>query len=65
MPILEGLGYGVVTAFLIGPVFFTLLRAAMDYGFWGGVSVAVGIIASDILVAVIELLNHQLHHFAV
>lgn len=53
MPILEGLGYGVITAFLIGPVFFTLLRAALDYGFWGGASVALGIITSDILVALI------------
>ncbi|MBK9535860.1 MAG: LysE family transporter [Flavobacteriales bacterium] len=53
MPILEGLGYGVITAFLIGHVFFTLLRAAMDYGFWGGASVALGIITSDVLVALI------------
>ncbi|MBP6311454.1 MAG: LysE family transporter [Flavobacteriales bacterium] len=53
MPILEGLGYGFITAFLVGPVFFTLLRAALDYGFWGGASVALGIISSDILVAII------------
>lgn len=53
MPILEGLGFGFLTAFLIGPVFFTLLRAALDYGFWGGFAVAIGIITSDILVVLI------------
>lgn len=47
--ILEGLGWGLATALLLGPVFFTLLRAALDHGFKGGVLVAVGIIASDIL----------------
>lgn len=50
MPFWEGLGFGLATAFLIGPVFFTLLRAALDHGKAGGLAVAMGILASDIVV---------------
>lgn len=48
MPFLEGLAWGLATALLLGPVFFTLLRAALDHGFRGGAVVAAGIIASDV-----------------
>ncbi len=44
---LEGFGLGLATALLIGPVFFTLLRASLEHGFRGGALVALGIIASD------------------
>ncbi len=50
MPFLEGFGYGLATMLLIGPVFFTLLKGALDHGTPGGVAVAVGIIASDLLI---------------
>ena len=53
MPFWEGLGSGLATAFLIGPVFFTLLKASLDHGARGGAFVATGIIVSDILVLVI------------
>jgi len=53
MPFWEGFGFGLATAFLIGPVFFTLLKASLDHGARGGVLVALGIIASDILVLII------------
>lgn len=53
MHILEGLGWGLATALLLGPVFFTLLRAAVEHGFKGGALVAMGIIASDVLALLI------------
>ncbi len=53
MPFWEGLGFGLATALLIGPVFFTLLRASLDHGSRGGVSVAFGILVSDLLIAII------------
>lgn len=53
MPFTEGFAYGLATILLIGPVFFTLLKAALDHGFNGGLAVAVGIIMGDILVVVI------------
>jgi len=55
MPFLEGLGFGLATVILIGPVFFTLLKAALEHGVRGGVLVALGIIASDMLIVLICL----------
>ncbi|MBK9515082.1 MAG: LysE family transporter [Flavobacteriales bacterium] len=49
MHILAGLGWGLATALLLGPVFFTLLRAALAHGFLGGAWVAAGIIVSDVV----------------
>lgn len=53
MPFLEGLLYGLGLAFLIGPVFFTLLQASLKHGVGSGLAVAVGIFASDIVCVVI------------
>ncbi len=55
MPFLEGLGFGLATVILIGPVFFTLLKAALEHGARGGVLVALGIICSDLLIVLICL----------
>jgi len=55
MPFLEGLGFGLATVILIGPVFFTLLKAALEQGARGGLLVALGIIASDLLIVLICL----------
>lgn len=55
MPFLEGLGFGLATVILIGPVFFTLLKAALEQGMRGGLLVALGIIVSDILIVLICL----------
>lgn len=48
-PILEGALFGFGTVLFTGPVFFTLMNATLQHGFWGGFSVASGIIVSDIL----------------
>jgi threonine/homoserine/homoserine lactone efflux protein len=56
----EGLSWGLATALLLGPVFFTLLRAALDHGFRGGALVAAGIIVSDVLVLVLCLSGARL-----
>ena len=50
MAILEGLTFGLLTAFLLGPVFFTLLKNAIQFGRNAGIATALGIIASDIIV---------------
>jgi threonine/homoserine/homoserine lactone efflux protein len=46
-PILQGIAYGVVMAFMIGPVFFTLLRTSIDRGIRSGVMLAAGISISE------------------
>jgi len=53
MPILKGLLLGFGTAFLLGPVFFTLLKNAIQFGKNAGIFTALGIIASDIIVIAI------------
>lgn len=49
MAFLEGLGVGIALMFITGPVFFTLLQAALQHGFKNGFAVATGIIVSDVL----------------
>lgn len=50
MAIIEGLISGFGLAFLVGPVFFTLLKNAIQFGRNAGISTALGIIVSDLLV---------------
>jgi threonine/homoserine/homoserine lactone efflux protein len=45
--IIKGVFSGIVLAFLIGPVFFTLLQTSIERGFSSGVFVAIGISLSD------------------
>ncbi len=45
--VLNGVKFGVVLAFLIGPVFFTIIQVSVEKGFWRGVMVALGISLSD------------------
>lgn len=49
MSFFNGLLFGLSTALIVGPVFFTLLRAALAEGFKAGFAVACGIIVSDII----------------
>lgn len=51
MQFLEGWLWGASTMFIVGPVFFTLLKGALQGGVRSGTAVAVGIVFSDILVA--------------
>lgn len=49
MAFLEGFGIGLAMIVFIGPVFFTLLKSALQYGFWSGMMVALGIFTSDVV----------------
>jgi threonine/homoserine/homoserine lactone efflux protein len=44
---LNGILSGLVLAFLIGPVFFTILQTSIERGFWSGFFVAIGVSLSD------------------
>lgn len=58
--ILNGIVSGIVLAFLIGPVFFTILQTSIERGFKSGVFVAIGVSVSDsmyILVAYLGLIQ--------
>lgn len=47
--ILNGIVSGVVLAFLIGPVFFTIMQTSIERGFGSGALVAIGVSLSDAL----------------
>jgi len=47
--LLNGIISGIILAFLIGPVFFTIIQTSIERGFWSGVFVAVGVTVSDAL----------------
>lgn len=49
----NGIELGVVLAFLIGPVFFTIIQTSIERGFWRGVLVAAGVSLSDTLCVMI------------
>jgi threonine/homoserine/homoserine lactone efflux protein len=49
MILLNGIKLGFVLAFLVGPVFFTIIQTSVERGFWNGVLVALGVSLCDIL----------------
>lgn len=46
-PILSGIGFGLILAVMLGPVFFTLLQTALHEGFKAGSHLAFGVLLSD------------------
>jgi threonine/homoserine/homoserine lactone efflux protein len=47
--VFNGLKLGIVLAFLVGPVFFTIIQTSVEKGFGNGVLVSLGVSVSDIL----------------
>jgi threonine/homoserine/homoserine lactone efflux protein len=45
--VVNGVAYGILLAFLIGPVFFTIIQTSIERGFRNGVYVAMGVSLSD------------------
>ena len=55
--ILNGVISGIILAFLIGPVFFTILQTSIERGFSSGALVAVGVSLSDALYITVTYLG--------
>jgi len=51
--IFNGIQLGVVLAFLVGPVFFSIIQTSVEKGFLKGALVALGVSISDILYVVV------------
>ena len=47
--VLEGIQFGIVLSFLVGPVFFTILQTSIEKGFFYGMMVAIGVSFSDLI----------------
>jgi threonine/homoserine/homoserine lactone efflux protein len=45
--VFNGFKFGIALAFLIGPVFFTIIQTSIERGFWKGALVALGVSLSD------------------
>jgi len=51
--IISGITFGLALAFMLGPVFFTLLQTSIQEGFRAGLFFAAGVIVSDLLLIVV------------
>lgn len=69
MPFFEGFVIGLGMIIFIGPVFFLLLNSSLQYGVKSGVSVAFGIIISDVVCVLLcyygfkSFFENQQHQF--
>lgn len=57
--ILLGIGAGIISSFLTGPVFFAMIKTSIEKGFKAGFSLAVGVIVSDIFLIALVLFGSQ------
>ncbi|MEM9819985.1 MAG: LysE family translocator [Bacteroidota bacterium] len=48
-PFIEGLYFGLILCFLLGPIFFALIQAGIEQGFRAGVMIGFGVWVSDFL----------------
>ncbi|MCK6617647.1 MAG: LysE family translocator [Cyclobacteriaceae bacterium] len=63
--IIKGVVSGIILAFLIGPVFFTILQTSVERGFGSGLMVAAGVALSDtVYIAIAYLGISQVFHDA-
>lgn len=53
MIVIKGIQFGIVLAFLAGPVFFTIIQTSAERGFAKGVLVALGVSISDAFYVVV------------
>jgi threonine/homoserine/homoserine lactone efflux protein len=57
--ILLGIGAGIISSFLTGPVFFAMIKTSIERGFMAGFSLAVGVIISDIILIALVVFGSQ------
>jgi len=57
LPIIKGIGFGLLIAVLLGPVFFALIQTSITKGFSAGAGMAVGIVLSDAFCVAVSFLG--------
>lgn len=57
--ILLGLATGLISSFITGPVFFSMIKTSIEKGFKAGFSLAVGVIVGDMILISIVLFGSQ------
>lgn len=61
--IILGVGAGIISSFVTGPVFFAMIKTSIEKGFKAGFSLAAGVIISDIILISIILFGSQLFEY--
>lgn len=61
--IILGIGAGIISSFLTGPVFFAMIRTSIEKGFKAGFSLAVGVIISDIVLISLVVFGSQFFEY--
>lgn len=61
--VLLGLGTGLISSFLTGPVFFAMIKTSIEKGFKAGFSLAVGVIISDVFLIALVLFGSQFFNY--
>lgn len=57
--IILGVGAGLISSFVTGPVFFAMIKTSIERGFKAGFSLASGVIVSDLILISIVLFGSQ------
>ncbi len=57
--IILGIGVGLISSFVTGPVFFSMIKTSIEKGFKAGFSLAIGVIISDIILIGLVLFGSQ------
>jgi threonine/homoserine/homoserine lactone efflux protein len=61
--IISGIGLGIVLSFATGPVFFALLKTSIEKGFHAGISLAGGVLMSDVIYVSLALYGSSFIQF--
>ena len=61
--IILGVGAGLISSFLTGPVFFAMIKTSIEKGFKAGLSLASGVILSDIVLISVILFGTQFFEY--
>ena len=61
--IILGIGAGLISSFLTGPVFFAMIKTSIERGFKAGFSLASGVIVSDVVLITIVLFGSQFFEY--
>jgi threonine/homoserine/homoserine lactone efflux protein len=61
--IILGIGAGLISSFVTGPVFFAMIKTSIERGFKAGFSLASGVIVSDLILISIVLFGSQFFEY--
>lgn len=61
--IILGIGVGLISSFVTGPVFFAMIKTSIEKGFRAGFSLALGVIISDIILIGLVLFSSQFFNY--